>query len=254
MAGRLAAACVAGLALAALPALPASASDPERLGYLVVAPAQGDLTSAIDIATSDVCTRGQMFAVRLDGPNLDGADRGNVIGTTKITTIGPDNYPGHYVVPLPTNLATYLAEAAPGQRIKGDYTLTFACRDTLSTADLQVFTAEITVDGKGRYQAQGDSATPIETLIDGYVPGSAGFAYGDPAAPDAEAVAEYEAEQTASATTTGEGFPWRPVLIAVGILLLIVAAYSWWRTRTKTATSSAPDRSATSADSADAVK
>ena len=255
MARRVVAACVAGLALAAAPALPALAEEPEQRGFLVVSPAQGDLASAIDIATSDVCTRGQMFAVKLDGPKLGGRDRGNVIGTTKLTTIGPDSYPGHYVVPLPTNLATYLAEAAPGQRIKGDYILTFACRDTLSTADLQVFTAELTVDGKGRYVAQGESATPIDQVIEGYVPGSAGFAYGDPATPDAEAVAEYEAEQPAPAEqSAGEPFPWRTLLIAVGVLLLVGAAYSWWRSRTQAETSDDPDGKAKDDDAVDAGK
>jgi hypothetical protein len=241
MARRLIAACVAGVAVAAISAPPALAEEPERLGYLVVEPAKGDLLTPSDIATSDVCTRGQMFAVMLDGPNLQGADRGNLIGTTKITTIGPDSYPGHYVVPLPTDLATYIATAAPGQRIKGDYTLTFACRDTLDTADLQVFTATISVDGKGRYAAQGDSATPIDELIDGYVPGSAGFAYGDPAAPEPEEVAEYEAEQVAAEAPADQAFPWRTALIAVGVLLLIGAAYSWWRGRRSEATSDESD-------------
>ena len=220
-----------------LPVLAAStvahAAEPEQVGFLVVSPAQGDLTSAIDIATSDVCTRGQMFAVMLDGPNLKGADRGNLIGTTKIATIGPESYPGHYVVPLPTDLATYLATAAPGQRIKGDYLMTFACRDTLDTADLQVFTATIAVVGKGRYVAQGDSATPIDALIVGYVPGSAGFAYGDPSAPDPEEVAEFVAEQSAASDTAAEEFPLRNVLIIAGILLLVGAAYAWWRGRAK---------------------
>ena len=224
----------AGVVLAALligvPGL-ASAEEPERLGYLVVDPPSGDLLTAMDIATSDVCTRGQMFAVKLDGPNLTGADRGNVLGTTKLTTIGPDSYPGHYVVPLPTDLATYLATAAPGQRIKGDYTLTFACRDTLSTADLQVFTATLEVDGKGRYKAQGESATPIDQLIEGYVPGSAGFVYGDPAAPEAEEVAEYEAEVAAQQEATSEETPWRLILIVVGAGLLLGAAYAYWRGR-----------------------
>lgn len=223
------------------------AAEPEKLGFLVVSPAKGDLTSAIDIATSDVCTRGQMFAVMLDGPNLTGADRGNLIGVTKISTIGPESYPGHYVVPLPTDLATYLASAAPGQRIKGDYTLTFACRDTLDTADLQVFTATITVDGKGRYVAQGDSATPIDALIEGYVPGSAGFAYGDPAAPDPEEVAEFVAEQSAASDTAAEEFPLRNVLIIAGILLLIGAAYAWWRGRAK------PDAGADASDEDETV-
>ena len=255
MARRLVAACVAGLALAAITAWPAFAEEPEKLGFLVVEPATGDLTSAIDIATSGVCTRGQMFAVKLDGPNLDGTDRGNLIGTTKITTIGPDSYPGHYVVPLPTNLATYIATAAPGQRIKGNYVLTFACRDTLDTADLQVFTATLSIDGKGRYVAQGESATPIDELIDGYVPGSAGFAYGDPVAPDAEAVAEYAAEQPAAAEqSAGEPFPWRTLLIVVGVLLLVGAAYAWWRGRTHTATTDDPDGKAEDDDVVDAVK
>jgi hypothetical protein len=241
MARRCAAACVAGLAMVAGLSAPALAAEPERLGYLVVEPAKGDLTSAIDIATSDICTRGQMFAVMLDGPNLKGADRGNVLGTTKLTTIGPDSYPGHYVVPLPTDLATYLATAAPGQRIRGDYTLTFACRDTLDTADLQVFTATISVDGKGRYVAQGDSATPIDQLIEGYVPGSAGFAYGDPAAPEPEEVAEYEAEVAVQQEATSEGPPWRVILIVVGAGLLIGAAYSWWRGRAKSTDADASD-------------
>jgi len=227
----------------------ARAAEPERLGYVVVDPAKGDLTSAIDIATSDVCTRGQMFAVMLDGPNLDGRDRGNLIGTTKITTIVADSYPGHYVVPLPTDLATYISTAAPGQRIKGDYTLTFACRDTLDTSDLQVFTATISIDGKGRYVAQGDSATPIDELIEDYVPGSAGFAYGDPAAPDSAEVAEYEAEQVASETPADQAFPWRALLIVAGVLLLVGAAYAWWRGRTTT-----PQAEVSEDDSVDAVK
>jgi len=214
----------------------AQAEEPEQLGFLVVEPARGDLTSTIDIATSDVCSRGQMFAVKLDGPNLRGADRGNLIGTTKISTIGPDSYPGHYVVPLPTDFATYLATAAPGQRIKGDYTLTFACRDTLNTDDLQIFTAVITVDGKGRYVAQGESATPIDELIDGYVPGSAGFAYGDPAAPDPEEVAEFAETESAAAQTVAQETPWRMLLIVIGALLLLGAAYAWWRGRDKTGT------------------
>jgi hypothetical protein len=221
----------------------ASAEEPERLGYLVIDPPSGDLLTAMDIATSDVCTRGQMFAVKLDGPNLKGADRGNVIGTTKITTIGPESYPGHYVVPLPTDLATYLATAAPGQRIKGDYTLTFACRDTLSTADLQVFTATIAVDGKGRYEAKGESATAIADLIDGYVPGSAGFVYGDPAAPDPEEVATYESEVAAQQEATTEETPWRLILILVGAGLLLGAAYAYWRGRRNEATSDESDDS-----------
>ena len=233
MARRLIAACVAGLAVAVVSVQPAVAEEPERLGHLVVEPAKGDLLTPIDIATSDVCTRGQMFAVMLDGPNLKGTDRGNLIGVTKISTIGPESYPGHYVVPLPTDLATYLATAAPGQRIKGEYTLTFACRDTLDTADLQVFTATITVDGKGRYVAQGDSATPIDELIDGYVQGSAGFTDGDPTAPDPADVAEYEAEQIAAEAPADQAFSWRTALIAIGVLLLVGAVFSWWRGRAK---------------------
>lgn len=213
------------------PATVASAEEPQRLGYLVVEPARGDLTSTIDIATSGTCTRGQVFAVKLDGPGLKGADRGNVIGTTKITTIGPESYPGHYVVPLPTNLATYLATAAPGQRIRGDYTLTFACRDTLDTSDLQVFTATLSVDGKSRYVVQGESATPIDQLIEGYVPGTAGFAYGDPAAPEPEQVAAYQEVQAQAAEVASDEAPWRRALIVVGALLLLGAAYAWWRGR-----------------------
>jgi len=211
----------------------ARADEPEKVGYLVVDPARGDLTSAIDVATSDICTRGQTFAVKLDGPKLNGRDRGNVIGVTKISTIGPESYPGHYVVPLPTNLATYLATAAPGQRIKGDYTLTFACRDTLSTDDLQVFTATLSVDGKGRYVVKGESATPIEDLIEGYVPGSVGLAYGDPAPPDPEDVAEYAETEATAAEVASQEAPWRLLLIVAGALLLLGAGYAWWRGRDK---------------------
>ncbi len=232
-------ACLLGALLSGLAVMSpgaALAAEPRELGFLVVEPARGDLTSAIDIATSGICTRGQMFAVKLDGPNLEGADRGNVIGTTKIVTIGPDSYPGHYVVPLPTDLATYLAANAPGQRIKGDYTLTFACRDRLSADDLEIFTATISIDGKGRYVAQGDAATPIDKLTDGYVPGSAGLAYGDPAAPDPEAVAEFTETEAAAAETVAQETPWRMLLTVVGALLLLGAAYAYWRGRDKSGT------------------
>ena len=230
-------ACAAGLVLWVGVSAPAIADEPERLGYLVVEPAKGDLLTPIDIATSDVFTRGQMFAVMLDGPNLDGADRGNLIGTTKIATIGTDSYPGHYVVPLPTDLATYISTAAPGERIKGDYTITFACRDTLSTDNLQVFTADLRIDGKGRYTVQGDSAMRIDELIVGYVPGSSGIIMGDPAAPDEEEIAE-AATQTPSAEPTAW---WRPALIALGMLLLAGAGYAWWRGR-RTPSKAEPER------------
>lgn len=239
-------ASVCGLMLMAAPATPALAAEPEQLGYLVVEPAKGDLTSAIDIATSDVCTRGQTFAVMMDGPNLKGTDRGNLLGTTKITTIGPESYPGHYVVPLPTDLGTYIATAAPGQRIRGDYTLTFACRDTLDTADLQVFTATIRIDGRGRYIAQGKSATPIEELIEGYVPNSAGFAYGDPVLPEAEPGADpAAASTTASANESSDSLPWRTILIAAGAVLLLGAGYAWWRERSRDRDDTATDQAAT---------
>ena len=232
--------------IADLTALQVSQFSAVQVGYL-----SGTQVAAIeqtDIGSLDLASLSQTQIAAITADQITG------ISTTKIATIGPDSYPGHYVVPLPTNLATYLAEAAPGQRIKGDYTLTFACRDTLSTADLQVFTAELTVDGKGRYQAQGDSATPIDQLIDGYVPGSAGFAYGDPAAPDAEAVAEYAAEQVAADDSADQAFPWRVLLIAAGVLLLLGAAYSWWKGRAQTPNSGGPDGKANDEESVDAVK
>ena len=229
--------CAAGLVLSVGMSAPALADEPERLGYVVVEPAKGDLLTPIDIATSGVCTRGQMFAVKLDGPNLEGADRGNLIGTTKLATIGPESYPGHYVVPLPTDLATYISTAAPGQRIKGDYTITFACRDTLSTDDLQVFTADLRIDGKGRYTVQGESAKRIDELIVGYVPGSSGVVMGDPAVPD-----EGEIAEAAAQTPPAEPAAWgRPALIALGVLLLAGAGYAWWRGR-RTSSKAEPER------------
>lgn len=224
-----------GLVQVALAVPPAQADEPERLGFLVVDPPQGDLLTPMDIATSDVCTRGQMFAVKLDGRNVDSKEAGNLIGATKLDWILPESYPGHYVVPLPTDLATYLSANAPGQRIKGEYTLTFACRDTLSTADLQIFTAKIIVDGQGRYDAQGESARPIEDLIDGYVPPSEGMLYGDPAAPSSEEAAEYAAEQPEQQEqpTAPAAAPWRMILIVAGALLLLGAAYAYWRGRRK---------------------
>ncbi len=204
---------------------PARAQSPEKLGFLVVEPASGDLLTPMDLATSGVCTRGTMFAVTITGPNLDDPQRGNLIGVTKIQTLAPESYPGHYVVPLPTDLATYIATTAPGQRIRGDYTIAFACRDTLSSDDLQVFTADLRIDGKGRYSVQGDSAMPLAELIDGYVPGSAGVIMGDPAVPDEAEMAEEAAQKPSAAPSAW----WRPALIALGVLLLAGAAYAWWR-------------------------
>ena len=216
-----------GLMLSALSVAPALAQAPEDLGFLVVEPAQGDLLTAIDLATSSTCTRGTMFAVTIAGPNLDDPDRGNLIGTTKIQTLGPESYPGHYVVPLPVDLATYISTTAPGQRIRGDYTIAFACRDRLSTADLQVFTAQIRIDGRGRYVARGESATPIAELIEGFVPGSTGVAIGDPPLPEPEEVAEV----ATLASPAESNASWRPMLVAVGVILLAGAAFAWWRSR-----------------------
>lgn len=239
MFARVSAVCGLGLLIAIMISSPAVAEGPQRIGHLVIDPARGDLLTSMDVATSDVCTRGTMFAVTLDGPNLTGADRGNVVGTTKIRTLAAESYPGHYVLPLPTDLATYVALVAPGQRIKGDYTLTFACRDTLSTDDLQVFTAKLRVDGKGRYAALRKAATPIGKFINGYSPGTAGFSYSDPTSPDPETVVEVaRAEQVSSEPSSGT-IPWNSVLLVCGALLILGAAYLGWHGRRETRASGA---------------
>ncbi|MEY3734782.1 MAG: hypothetical protein RL347_2141, partial [Actinomycetota bacterium] len=66
--------------------------------------------------------------------------------------------------------------------------------------------------------------------------GSAGFAYGDPAAPDPEEVAEFAETESAAAQTVAQETPWRMLLIVIGALLLLGAAYAWWRGRDKTGT------------------
>ena len=144
-----------------VPSLPALAADS---GTLLVMPAKGTLDTPIDVVTSGTCTRGVTFVVAVRGKGIDPVTSGNAVGNTDLTVLDPPMYPGHHAVPLSRTLRDYFTTngvAVPS----GDYDLVFACRNRLDMADLQTFSATISIDKSGRYAAQGASAASLEDFL-----------------------------------------------------------------------------------------
>lgn len=237
---------VAAAGMAALVLAPATVASaaPEELGSLVVSPSTGDLDTAIDLLTDGECTRGTTFVVTLDGRGLS-EGRGNLVGATKIDSLGLPRYPGFHEVPVAVTLREYLLRSLDRPRLAGDYTLTFVCRNTLDTEPLQVFTGDISVAQDGTFAAVGDSAREIRDVVgaDLYdrVEEAEQIARDtemDEPAPDPNSP-ESEASVPSSATQPADDagvMTWlRPVLIVAGLVLLggvaLAMAMSWARTR-----------------------
>lgn len=198
---RLAAAAVFTL-VAVVPAGTAWASAD---GGMIVVPPTGTIDSAIDVVTDGVCEQGVTFVVAVRGKGLDPVTSGNAVGSTELRILEPSPYPGHHAVPLSRTLREYFTTNGVGSPV-GDYDLVFACRNRLDMADLQTFTARISIDKSGAYQAVGAAATPLEELLAapaGASPARSGSspekAAGDPSARDSDDVAE-----TAPETATPE--------------------------------------------------
>ena len=224
---------------ASLVSMSTASAAPENMGSLVVTPAAGDLDSAIDLLTDGECTRGTTFVVTMDGRGLS-QSRGNLVGATKIDSLGVPRYPGFHEVPVSATMREYLLRSLDRPRLAGDYTLTFVCRNTLDTEPLQVFTGEITVAGDGTYKAVGDSARDVRDVVGAEVYDR--VAEGERISREAEAndpapepgAVEPEGPPVAVSEPEAPADPlgWlRPVLIVVGVVLLGAVAMSWARSR-----------------------
>ena len=224
----------------------AAAAEPDRLGDLVISPATGDLDTPIDLVTAGECSRGTTFVVTVDGKGL-ASQRGNLVGATKIDSLGLPRYPGHYVVPVASTLREYLLRSLDRARLSGDYEIAFVCRNTLDTEPLQEFVGSLRVDEEGGFTALGPAGGEIRDLV-----GAEAFDRAEEAdrlSREAEmAAVEPEPAEPVSSETTVESAPisadpgqassagieWRTILLVVGAMLLLGAAYSWWRGRSRT--------------------
>lgn len=234
-------ACAAGALLA-----PGTASaEADRLGALVISPATGDLDTPIDLVTAGECSRGTTFVVTVDGKGL-ASERGNLVGATKIDSLGLPRYPGHYVVPVASTLREYLLRSLDRARLSGEYEIAFICRNTLDTQPLQEFVGSLRVDEDGGFTALGPAGGEVRDLV-----GAEAFDRAEEAdrlSREAEmaAVEPEISEPTSSepAAASGPinadpgqassgGIEWRAILLVVGAILMLGAAYSWWRGRSR---------------------
>ena len=216
--------------LVTLPTAVASAS--EDAGSLVVSPASGDVQTPIDLYTVGMCERGTSYMVTIRGKGISGIDDDDIIvGASDLKWLDPTGYPSH-MVSTSVSLERFFQRASVGKP-RGDYTLTFICRNRLDVDVLQSFEATITIDAKGGYQAQGVSALDIETAVEQAdvdfvtVPGSDEVELIDPDAVDADAIdAEGMAQESTVVSNTGSD-SLRGILLAAGALLLVGAASAW---------------------------
>lgn len=207
-------------------------------GTLIVVPQQGDLGAPMDIITSGTCTRGLTFVVEVRGKGLDPATSGNLVGSTPLPVADQATYPGHYFVPLSYSWIQYFTNNGLGVP-KGNYAIVFACRNRLDSEDLQTFEGTVAISPEG-YRATGVAATPAEEFAGPaqIVPGDSGDSgqTGQPAADVEPAPASTDAPSSAALAAgdpapSGDSFPWRPVLLAGGVALLLAAGFALLRQR-----------------------
>ena len=226
--------------------VPGTASaEVDRLGELVISPATGDLDTAIDLVTAGECSRGTTFVVTVDGRGL-ASGRGNLVGATKIDSLGLPRYPGHYVVPVASTLREYLLRSLDRPRLSGDYEISFVCRNTLDTQPLQAYVGSLRVDGEGRFVALGPAGREVRDLVGAEAFDRAEEAdrmsrEAEMAAVEPEIIEPMLSETSAGSpeSNSGEGpagtssVEPRTILLITGAILLLGAAYGWWRGRSR---------------------
>lgn len=154
--------------LATLSCLGASvgvAQSVEPAGDLLVAPAEGNLDSALSLATVGLCERGTTYMVTVAGKGVR-ADEGQdiIVGAADLRYLEPTGYPSHEVFTSET-LGQFFQRASVAKP-RGEYVLSMICRNRLDVEALQVFSATIDIDAQGRYSALGSAALDLPTAID----------------------------------------------------------------------------------------
>lgn len=273
------AAAVVALVVPALLFASGSALAEEKPGALVVTPSAGDLDTPLDVSTVGFCKRGTTFMVSVSGKGIEGDGDDIIVGATDLRWLEPTGYPS-YDVALGLTLDGFF-DRADVMRPQGEYVVTFICRNRLDVVPLQTFTASLTIDKKGRYEAQGISALTLpealeEVGIDGTpIPGTddvevpeAGDANAsgndedqaaptDPGAttggpptassePDTGPAQVQTPEIVQTAATTADPARLRNTLIVVGAVFLFGAMGAWiWMSRRDTRTQATPENAPT---------
>lgn len=141
------------------------AHSAEPAGDLLVTPAEGNLDSALSLATVGVCERGTTYMVTVAGKGVT-ADEGQdiIVGAADLRYLEPTGYPSHEVFTSET-LGQFFQRASVAKP-RGEYELSLICRNRLDVEALQVFSAIIDIDRQGRYTALGSAALDLPTAID----------------------------------------------------------------------------------------
>lgn len=141
------------------------AQSVEPAGDLLVAPAEGNLDSALSLATVGLCERGTTYMVTVAGKGVR-TDEGQdiIVGAADLRYLEPTGFPSHEVFTSET-LGQFFQRAGVAKP-RGEYVLSMICRNRLDVEALQVFSATIDIDAQGRYSALGSAALDLPTAID----------------------------------------------------------------------------------------
>jgi len=225
---RWATACAVVLLGLATPAPAGASVDP---GSLVILPPQGSLKAPLTVATVGQCQRGTAYTVLVSGPGLVTGSDDIIVGAADLRWLEPNGFPSHEVG-LSISLERFFQRAGVDNP-RGDYTLTFVCRNRLDVEPLQTFVAEFAVDRRGKYRAgksaSRDLASAIEQAGVEYraIPGTDDVEVVDPESPEtAEEISSEAAASSTVSSATGD-VTLRNGLLVGGVVLLGGAGAAW---------------------------
>ncbi|MGE0817541.1 MAG: hypothetical protein AB7O74_02665 [Candidatus Nanopelagicales bacterium] len=135
------------------------------LGWVRLQAATGNTDESVLALTQTACpTAANAVVVRMTGPGIT-TDVGNLVGVTQIKAFD-ETVSGQLWIPLQFVFDQWFQVNGVKPKPNAEYTIAVTCRDLLrSSKTYGSFIGAVAFDGKGGYQAVGESSKPFDTEL-----------------------------------------------------------------------------------------